>query len=103
MSKYASREFNPLSDCTETNHHNPMLLKADKFSDRNRYSDILAYKHSRVHLVPRQNDNEEDPEVAGYINANFVDGPLGSIGNRKLIACQGPKANTYPDLWRMIA
>ena len=77
-----------------------------KFRGKNRYSDILAYKHTRVHLLPREGDesgNEEDPEVAGYINANFIDGPLGELSNRKIIGCQGPKENTSSDLWRMIS
>ena len=58
--------------------------------------------------MPREidaNDNREseDAEALGYINANFVDGPLGPLANRKIIGCQGPKDNTYPELWRMVA
>ena len=80
-----------------------MLLRGQKFRDLNRYSDILAFKHSRVHLLPRPNLNQVDPEVASYINANFVDGPLREVGNRAIIACQGPKQNTVGDFWRMVA
>ena len=44
-----------------------------------------------------------DKDINGYINANFVDGPLKDIGNRKIIATQGPKENTFQDFWRMVA
>ena len=93
--------------CTDAGPQNQMLLSDYKFRGKNRYSDILAFKHSRVHLVPRDIENgdseDDDSEVAGYINANFIDGPLGELNNRKIIGCQGPKDNTWPDLWRMIA
>lgn len=95
-------EFSALMDCTDGDSQQEMLLKGDKFRERNRYSDILAFKHSRVHLVERDGDREQDPVLASYINANFIDGPLGELGNRKIIGCQGPKPNTVPDLWRMI-
>lgn len=80
-----------------------MLLVDKKIRDKNRYSDILAYKHSRVHLVPRASLETNNPLFDGYINANFVDGPLGIAGDRKIIACQGPLENTFPDLWRMVS
>ena len=68
-----------------------------------RYSDIKAYKHSRPILVPRASMPSGDPLVNSYINANFVDGPVGPVGDRKIIACQGPLDNTFQDIWRMIA
>ena len=93
----------PLAACTDTEVQEKMLLYDKKISQKNRYTDILAYRHSRVHLVPRANTSDKDPFVSSYINANFVDGPLGKVGDRKIIACQGPLENTYPDLWRMVS
>ena len=70
---------------------------------KDRYIDIKTYKHSRPILVPRASMPTGDPIVNSYINANFVDGPLGQIGDRKIIAAQGPLDNTFQDFWRMVA
>ena len=61
-------------------------MSEEKLRVKNRYSDILAFIHSRVQLVPRNSMQQGDPFLNGYINANFVDGPLGPINNRKIIA-----------------
>ena len=37
--------------------------------------------------MARPSIDQEDALVASYINANFVDGPLGTTSNRKIIAC----------------
>lgn len=97
------KEFMPLAACTETQNQEALLTYDKKLKDKNRYSDILAFNHSRVHLVPRASLTEGEPFVNGYINANFVDGPLGQVNDRKIIACQGPLENTHQDLWRMVA
>ena len=102
QSNYES-EFMPLAACTDTEVQDEMLLYDPKFEKKNRYSDILAFKHSRVHLVPRPSRAEGDAEVNGYINANFVDGPLGGTNNRKIIASQGPLEHTFMDFWRMVS
>lgn len=60
----------------------------------NRYSDILAYKHSRVQLVERASMPGFRDYEDGYINANFVDGPL-AVSDRKIIASQGPLDVTF--------
>ena len=77
--------------------------KEIKIHSKDRYSDIKAYKHTRPILVPRASMPDGHPVANGYINANFVDGPLGQIGDRKIIASQGPLENTFQDFWRMIA
>ena len=77
-----------------------MMVSDSKYHPKNRYSDILAFDHSRVHLVDRGMDGDKD--VNGYINANHIDGPLLS-GDKKIIGTQGPKENTFDDFWRMIA
>jgi receptor-type tyrosine-protein phosphatase A len=79
-----------------------MKTFANKFKLKNRYNDILPFNHSRVHLVPRASMASGDTEVNAYINANFVDGPLG-LNDRKIIACQGPLEKTYTDFWRMVS
>ena len=78
-------------------------MNEKKLREQNRYTDILAYVHSRVQLLPRASIQGTDSLINSYINANFVDGPLGPVNNRKIIASQGPLENTYPDFWRMIA
>ena len=64
-----------------------MLQTDKKFRDKNRYSDILAFEHSRVKLVqrPQMEGKGDEPDVQAYINANFVDSPL-KPGDKKIIA-----------------
>jgi len=48
------KEFMPLAACTDTELQDQLLLNDKKLRQKNRYSDILAYKHSRVQLVARE-------------------------------------------------
>ena len=66
-----------------------------KFSNRNRYPDVLALEGTRVMLVNHPVD---------YINANYVDGPpVGEFnGKHAYISTQAPIASTMPDFWRMV-
>ena len=88
--------------CTDTGYQDKMCVKDKKIQGMNRYSDILAYQHSRVKLLPRASMLNFMPFEDGYINANFVDGPLG-VADRKIIASQGPLAETFQDFWRMVS
>lgn len=62
---------------------------------KNRYLNVIAYDHSRVHLrqVPGQKKHLD------YINANFIDGYQKP---RAFIGTQGPLPCTFDCFWRMI-
>lgn len=62
---------------------------------KNRFKDIIPYKHNRVTLI---DVDQEDP-FNDYINASFVFG-YGLMDS--LIAAQGPRPNTITDFWCMI-
>ena len=90
-------ELAMLNQISMTEEHEDALIPHVKgeTSHLNRYSDILPYKHSAIVL-----DNSSNSEDNTYINANYIPGPFGDQG--ELIACQGPKANTIKDYWRMV-
>ena len=84
---------------------------------KNRYANILPFDHTRVKLLP-----DEDDEASDYINANYM--PVahhitsghslrvvcnalylcfqGYNSQREFIASQGPLPGTIDDFWRMV-
>ncbi|XP_065069850.1 receptor-type tyrosine-protein phosphatase S-like isoform X1 [Rhopilema esculentum] len=61
---------------------------------KNRYANIAAYDHSRVHLKPLPGVNHSD-----YFNASHI---LGYSGKQKYLASQGPTDVVLYDFWRMV-
>lgn len=60
---------------------------------KNRFTNIVAYDHNRVKLIPF-----DDEPASDYINASFIDGYEGVT----YIATQGPLEETSGDFWRMV-
>ncbi|XP_052810165.1 tyrosine-protein phosphatase 10D-like [Mya arenaria] len=61
---------------------------------KNRFTNILPYDHSRVKLLPI-----DDEEGSDYINANYIPGYR---SKREYIVTQGPLPATRDDFWRML-
>ncbi|KAL5262480.1 hypothetical protein ACHWQZ_G008020 [Mnemiopsis leidyi] len=68
-----------------------VAAKLDENHSKNRFRDIIPYDTTRVRL---QEGND-------YINASYVDVPVGS-DQLSYIASQGPMSSTIDDHWQMI-
>ena len=59
------------------------------YSEKNRFSNIIPYDHSRVRLEGGESD---------YINASFITG----YGGKKYIAAQAPLESTVGEFWKTV-
>ncbi|TMS35191.1 hypothetical protein L596_002642 [Steinernema carpocapsae] len=76
--------------------NNQPCLAADMPVNRakNRFTNILPYDHSRVKLIPTDDEDGSD-----YINANYMPG---FNSRREFIAAQGPLPSTRDHFWRIV-
>jgi len=90
-------DYFKLHEVTVSEKHSQRNVPYNDNQYQNRYSDILAYDHTRVKLTTgRKGDEIAD----GYINANHIDSPL-KQGDGRIIASQGPLSTTVKHFWRM--
>ncbi|XP_067950911.1 receptor-type tyrosine-protein phosphatase H-like isoform X1 [Watersipora subatra] len=87
-----SQEYQKLRDMSAKHTHNAAVLGSN--TSKNRWVDILPFDHSRVKLLPA-----DEEEGSDYINANYMPG---YSSKREYIATQGPLPGTIDHFWRMI-
>ncbi|VDK75685.1 unnamed protein product [Litomosoides sigmodontis] len=76
--------------------HGQTCIAADLTVNRakNRFTNILPYDHSRVKLIPTDDDDGSD-----YVNASYIPG---FNSRREFIAAQGPLPSTRDHFWRVV-
>ena len=91
-----SREFNILSYLSSGSNVKEQLVFDKRYRHLNRYSDVLAFRHSIVTL------DDKELSVDNYINANYVNNRFTKKENNNLILTQGPLPETTEDFWVMV-
>lgn len=103
----SSDACSPSSPCLECDQICYTLPEGIEYGEKNRYSNIWPYEHSRVKnlysplisntvLSVEQNWKRQDD----YFNANYVTVPR--ISRNKYIATQAPLPSTFDDFWRAV-
>ncbi|XDV47148.1 hypothetical protein PO909_016852 [Leuciscus waleckii] len=87
-----SEEYEDLSSVGIEQSSAAAILLENK--DKNRFSNVLPYDSSRVHLTVNDEDDSD------YINASYMPG-YGNV-SKQYIAAQGPLPSTVNDFWRMV-
>ncbi|XP_064610244.1 tyrosine-protein phosphatase 10D-like isoform X2 [Liolophura sinensis] len=87
-----AEEFEELRDVGRDQSCNAAELPQNRA--KNRFTNILPYDHSRVKLLPT-----DDEEGSDYINANYMPG---YNSRREYIVTQGPLHSTRDDFWRLL-
>ncbi|XP_055949262.1 tyrosine-protein phosphatase 10D-like [Argiope bruennichi] len=87
-----SEEFEQLKNVGRERACNAADLPVNR--PKNRFTNILPYDHSRIKLMPT-----DDEEGTDYINANYIPG---YNSPREFIVTQGPLHSTRDDFWRMV-
>jgi protein tyrosine phosphatase len=87
-----SEEYETITDVGLDHSKDSSLLTENRA--KNRYTNILAYDHSRVKL-----SYIDDEQGSDYINGNYIPG---YHNRRAYIATQGPLPCTFDDFWRMV-
>ncbi|XP_076311179.1 tyrosine-protein phosphatase 10D-like isoform X2 [Tachypleus tridentatus] len=87
-----SKEFDELNHKSKKYSQTAAELQENR--SKNRWINILPFDHSRVKLLPIDDEPSSD-----YINANYIPG---FYSPREYIATQGPLPGTIDDFWRMV-
>ncbi|XP_063598052.1 receptor-type tyrosine-protein phosphatase delta-like isoform X2 [Penaeus indicus] len=74
--------------------HQTYEAEMDVNKPKNRFSNVLAFDHSRVRISRKEGAGQTD-----YINANYI---KDHAGQPSFVAAQGPKDETLDDFWRMV-
>ena len=94
MNRCTATEFKLLSFMTQTQKHVDKLYKHPDQFPLNRHTTFMAFEPTRVRL------GTEDPnadKIENYINANMI-----NVGEKRVIATQGPLTVTIRNFWRMV-
>jgi len=89
------QEFQNIQAESAAQHYTTQASNLRENIDKNRYNNIVAYDHTRVHLK----ESKKHASHFDYINANYVSG---FTGLQDFIACQGPLPSTFSDFWEMV-
>ncbi|KAK6634358.1 hypothetical protein RUM43_011758 [Polyplax serrata] len=89
-----SKEYETIQN-SSTEGHTVINSQLPDNKMKNRYLNILAYDHTRVHLLPLPGQKKSTE----YLNANYIDGFQRS---RAYIGTQGPLPATFNCFWRMV-